>query len=57
MNKSDQFIGVFSGAEGTGKSRVINMMKHYCKLLCGELGVEFTKKTIVAIALSCCQHK
>ena len=41
-----------SGAGGTGKSRVINGMRHYCKLFCNELGVEFTKHTIVVTAVT-----
>ena len=41
-----------SGAGGTGKSRVINGVRHYCKLLCNELGVEFTKRTIVVTAVT-----
>jgi hypothetical protein len=52
MNNSKQFIGFLSGPGGTGKSRVIDTVKHYCKLFCGELGVEFTKKTIVVAALT-----
>ena len=27
-------------------------MRHYCKLLCNELGVEFTKRTIVITAVT-----
>ena len=41
-----------SGAGGTGKSEVINTMRHYCKLLYNELGIEFTKRTIVISAIT-----
>ena len=53
MNDKNQFICFLSGAGGTGKSRVLkNGMRHYCKLLCNELGVEFTKRTIVVTAVT-----
>ena len=42
LNDKNQFVCFLSGAGGTGKSRVINGVRHYCKLLCNELGVEFT---------------
>ena len=47
LKNKNQFVCFLSGAAGTGKSKVVNAMKHYCKLLCNELGVEFTKRTIV----------
>ena len=52
MNNKNQFVCFLSGAGGTGKSRVINGVRHYCKLLCNELGVEFTKRTIVITAVT-----
>ena len=41
-----------SGTGGTGKSEVINTVRHYCKLLYNELGIEFTKRTIVVTAIT-----
>ena len=52
MNNKDQFICFMSGAGGTGKSRVIHLVCHYCKMLCEELSVEFTKQTIVVTAMT-----
>ena len=52
LNDKNQFVCFLSGAGGTGKSRVINGVRHYFKLLCNELGVEFTKRTIVVTAVT-----
>ena len=52
LNNKNQFICFLSGAGGTGKSRVLNGMRHYCKLLCNQLGVEFNKRTIVITAVT-----
>jgi len=52
LNDKNQFVCFLSGAGGTGKSRVINGVRHYCKHLCNELGVEFTKRTIVVTAVT-----
>ena len=52
LNKKDQFVCFLSGAVGTGKSEVIITMRHYCKLLYNELGIEFPKKTIVISAIT-----
>ena len=51
-NNQKQFICFLSGAGGTGKSKVIHTMKHYCKILCKELGVVYNNKTIVVTALT-----
>ena len=52
LNNKDQFICFLSGAGGTGKSRVIHAVKHYCKLFCEILGVEFNRRTIVVTGLT-----
>ena len=52
LNKTSQFLCFLSGAGGTGKSEVINTVRHYCKLLYNELGIEFTKRTIVVTAIT-----
>ena len=52
LNNKNQFVCFLSGAGGTGKSEVINTMRHYCKLLYKELGIEFTTRTIVISAIT-----
>jgi hypothetical protein len=52
LNNRDQFICFLSGAGGTGKSRVIHAVKHYSKLFCEALGVEFNRRTIVVTGLT-----
>ena len=51
-NRKGQFIGFLSGAGGTGKSKVIHLVRTYCKMLCDELNIEFNKRTIVTTALT-----
>ena len=41
-----------SGPGGTGKSNAIDAVKHYCKLLCNKLKVDFTKRTIITTAMT-----
>ena len=43
MNNKKQFICFLTGTGGTGKSRVIHSVKHYCKKLCETFNIEFTK--------------
>ena len=47
LNIKNQCVCFLSGAGDTRKSEVINPMRHYCKLLCNELSIEFTERTIV----------
>ena len=52
-SKTSQFVCFLSGAGGTtGKSEVINTVRYYCKLFYNELGIEFTKRTIVITAIT-----
>ena len=51
-SKTSQFVCFLSGVGGTiGKSEVINTVRYYCKLFYNELGIEFTKRTIVITAI------
>ena len=52
LNNKNQLVCFLSGAGGTGKSEVINIMRHCCKLLYNELGIEFNKRTIVISAIT-----
>ena len=52
LNNDKQFICFLSGAGGTGKTKVINSVKLYCKLFCDAIGVEFHRRTIVVTALT-----
>ena len=49
-----QMICFLTGAGGTGKSKVIVAVIEYGKCFCHELGVEFTRRTIVVTALTGC---
>ena len=52
-SKTSQFVCFLSGAGGTtGKSEVINTVRYYCKLFYNELGIEFTKRTIVITTIT-----
>ena len=52
LNNPNQFKCFLSGQGGSGKSRVIGAVLHYCKNLCQELNVEFSRHTIVVTALT-----
>ena len=53
MNNKEQFICFLSGAGGTGKSKVIQSVRMYCKQLCQDtLEIAFTKRTIVVTAMT-----
>lgn len=52
VNNDEQFIGFLSGAGGTGKSWVIKSVMHYCRKLCANHKVPFTKRTVVVTAMT-----
>ena len=52
VNHEGQFVGFLSGPGGTGKSRVINSVLRYCKTLCDNAGIGFSKRTITVTALT-----
>ena len=52
LNDPKQFVCFLSGQGGSGKSRVIGAVIHYCKNLCQALNVEFSRFTIVVTAMT-----
>lgn len=50
--RTEQFIGFLSGAGGTGKTQVINIVKTYFKTLCDNLSIKFDRRTIVVTKLT-----
>ena len=52
LNNPSQFICFLSGQGGSGKSRVIGAVLHYCKFFCQELNLEFSRQTIIVTALT-----
>ena len=52
VNHDGQFVAFLSGPGGTGKSKVINSVLQYCKAVCDQAQIPFTKRTITVTALT-----
>ena len=52
MGAKEQLLMFMTGPGGSGKSRVIDALMHYCRSYCSELGTQFNDRTIVVTAMT-----